>query len=382
MYYIYKIRLFLRVKLAIKHGVKISFNEFKNNKFMTRTKFVALITIFVLLSSSSNYSSMASASAQVENFKTTQYKIPNSSCKCVIFRLDDTNSNFLPTVQINVMDQFISKNQSLSLGIIMHKIDDKSPVTEKIKEGKEKGLFELDLHGWDHVDYTQLSAEEQLGTLQQANDKMNTIFGQYSQVFIPPYNKFNGDTIGVLKSVGVKIISADTSSDKSSYFVSDGKSQNGLNPTLYHLPAITTFKADNGNGTWIKIPIQKILNDIDESVSNYGYAVVLLHPQNFAKMENGMFVDITDANEIKDLTSLIDSITSKNFQITTFANVVGLNNVETLSIKLVPEFHGTEIIILIISISFIIWFTSIKKNQNLKRFSNSSICVVQPFRHF
>jgi peptidoglycan/xylan/chitin deacetylase (PgdA/CDA1 family) len=248
----------------------------------------------------------------------------------------------------------------------MHRIDPTSPVVEKIKEGKQKGLFELDLHGWDHVDYSQMSKEEQLGTLQQASDKMNTIFGQRSQVFIPPYNKFNGDTIGVLYSIGVKIFSSDTSVDKNPYFVANGINQDKSHVILYHLPAMTSFKDDNGNGTWIKIPIQTILNDVDDSVNRFGYAVVLLHPQNFAVMENNVFVDTVDENEIKDLSLLIEQMESEHLRITTFENVVEPQVSTSSHIQLAPEFSGTETTVLVASILLIIGFSVVRKSNPVK----------------
>ena len=341
----------------------------KRKKF--NPKLPAVTLVFLLLFISAYYSFTNNSNAQIENSATTSLqKIPNSPCNCVVFRLDDVNNDWLSTVQMNIMDKFISESQSLSLGMIMHKIDNASILTETIKEGKERGLFELDIHGWDHVDYTQLSNEEQFRTLQQANEKMNAIFGLYSQVFIPPYNKFNGDTIESLQSAGIRIISSDTSNDKTNYFTSVGRNENGFESTLYHLPAMTTFKSDNGNGTWIKIPIQKIQSDIDYSISKYGYAVVMLHPQNFAKMENGMYIDTLDDDEIKDLSYLIDSIRSKNLQISTFTNVVGLKTVTTVSLQSisVPEFHGIESMVLMISILPILWFTiSFRKNGVFKR---------------
>jgi peptidoglycan/xylan/chitin deacetylase (PgdA/CDA1 family) len=265
------------------------------------------------------------------------------------------------------MNEFISKNQSLSLGLIMHNIDLDSAITGKIKEGMQKGLFELDVHGWDHVDYTQLSKEEQLGTLQQANDKMNIIFGHYSQTFIPPYNKFDGDTISVLKSSGIRIISSDTSTDKTNYFIADGVNQSKSNDVLYHLPSVATFKNDNGNGTWIKVPIQTILARSDNTINKYGYAVVLLHPQNFAKLENGVYVDVVDEHEINDLSSLIDSIESQDLKITTFTNAVGLDKTY-LPTNAVPEFSGIEITVLIISIVSVIAFTTITKKGLFRHF--------------
>ncbi|HEX5458005.1 MAG TPA: polysaccharide deacetylase family protein [Candidatus Nitrosotalea sp.] len=330
--------------------MRITGFKIKNKK----TKFLALAMAFLLASNLASY--FTSANAQ-----TSDSTLDSGSCMCVVFRLDDVNSNLLATVQQSILEQFISENQSLSLGLIMHDIDPVSPVTEKIKEGKQKGLFELDLHGWDHVDYTQLSPEAQLGTLQQANAKMRIIFGQYSQVFIPPYNKFDGDTIGVLRPIGIKILSADTTSDKSSYFVSNENTRLS-NDSLYHLPAVESFKNDNGNGTWTKVPISTLLYQIDSHVSRYGYAVVLLHPQNFAKIQDNVSVDAVDENEIRDLSSLIHSIESKNLKITTFAGVTGLNGIPAVSpVQTVPEFQTAGPIVF--ALSAIIGFVILRQNN-------------------
>ena len=341
--------------------------KIKNGKVSTSVRLLMFFAIFLLLFNCGSYLVIISANAQVENtVGSGTYPGTQGPCKCVVFRLDDVNSDFLTKVQLNVMDQFISQNQSISLGLIMHRIVPTSPVVEKIKEGTQKGLFELDLHGWDHVDYSQLSKEEQLGTLQQASEKMNIIFGQHSQVFIPPYNKFNGDTIGVLQSVGVRIFSSDTSADKNPYFVANGMNEGRSNPALYHLPAMTSFKDDNGNGTWIKVPIQTILSDVEDSVNRYGYAVVLLHPQNFAKMENKVFVDTVDPNEIKDLSLLMYQIKSEHLKITTFANVVGSQASTPSHVQLAPEFSGTEVIVLVASILLIVGFSVVRKNDLIR----------------
>ena len=43
----------------------------------------------------------------------------------------------------------------------MHIIGNDSKIVDKVREGSRKGLFELAFHGWDHVDYTNMSEKEQ-----------------------------------------------------------------------------------------------------------------------------------------------------------------------------------------------------------------------------
>ena len=71
-----------------------------------------------------------------------------------------------------------------------------------------KACSSLALHGWNHVDYTKLSEQEQKATLLKANEKMQKLFGHKSEIFIPPFNTFNNNTLRAMSQIGLKIISA------------------------------------------------------------------------------------------------------------------------------------------------------------------------------
>jgi peptidoglycan/xylan/chitin deacetylase (PgdA/CDA1 family)/3D (Asp-Asp-Asp) domain-containing protein len=255
-----------------------------------------------------------------------------SYCKCVIFRLDDVQDYYLNSVQMAQMDLFMSKNQSLSLGVIMNGIGNDSKVINKVHEGEQKGLFELALHGWNHVDYTKLSEQEQKATLIKANEKMQRLFGHTSKIFITPLETFNNDTIKAMSQIGLRILSAGPSAENSfdqneSVFTTDRKiNANEIKQTsaetVYHLPTTITYK-DFQNGEWIKIPFREILSIVDNNIQKYGYAVIVLHPQDLAKMDkNKTLTNVVDVNETKDLSNLIDSLLSKNIRITSFSEVV------------------------------------------------------------
>ena len=124
-----------------------------------------------------------------ESLKLKQHKITMPSpaiggiptiqngCNCVIFRLDDVQDYWLSSIQTTVMDQFIKKNQPVSVGPILNYIGDDLNVVSKVKQGHTLGLFDLYVHGWNHVDYSQLDLTTQIHTLQKANDKMDKLFG-------------------------------------------------------------------------------------------------------------------------------------------------------------------------------------------------------------
>src|SRR6476620_1440035 len=190
-------------------------------------------------------------------------------CKCVIFRLDDISDGYLDAEQLKIMDIFLSKGEPLTLGLIMHKFGNDSTILDKISEGYKKGLFELALHGWEHKNYSGMTEQEQKSSLYEANERMQKIFGNKSNIFIPPYNRFNNDTINAIRELGIKIMSSSIPDQNRfdlgrSMYIS-GKNQNGtIGQGIYYLPYTTDFKDFIGRSQ-IKIPIGVIAKNINAS---------------------------------------------------------------------------------------------------------------------
>jgi peptidoglycan/xylan/chitin deacetylase (PgdA/CDA1 family) len=53
-----------------------------------------------------------------------------------------------------------------------------------------------------------LSDSEQKETLSMANKKMKRIFGNTSEIFVPPYGYFNNNTLEVMNDLGIGILSS------------------------------------------------------------------------------------------------------------------------------------------------------------------------------
>jgi len=265
------------------------------------------------------------------------YRDYRASGNYVIFRMDDIQDYWLHAAQLSLMDLFIERNQNLSLGLIMNRISNDTKLIDKLKEGSRKKLFELCLHGWDHLDYTKLNEEEQEHSLRKANEKMATMFGHSSSVFISPYGLFDKSAIKAMKNIGLRILSANGSAEynfdknKSTYVTRGGmdlinENQAAYNNTIYHLPTTLPFKLYL-KGKRIEIPIENALNCIIKNVARYGYAVVVFHPQDFVQIDrDGNFTDIVQEKDIKIVSQLIDALLSKNIQIMSFSEIVKSNN--------------------------------------------------------
>jgi peptidoglycan/xylan/chitin deacetylase (PgdA/CDA1 family) len=248
--------------------------------------------------------------------------IIGNSRSCVIFRLDDVGSDLIFTTSA-VLDLFLKKNCSISLGLIMNSIDINNVLFERIVHGNKIGLFELALHGWDHADYSKLRDEEQHDSLCKASEKMQNLFGKASTILIPPFNSFNASTLHVMNKIGITTISSMLNYEvEKDIFKTAGKgSVSADTNSIYHLPETASFEIWDRHGHTIRVPNKRILNNIDLSIRYYGYAVVTLHPITFAKLQDANPVDNVDEHQINDLATLIDCIESKNILITSFSKL-------------------------------------------------------------
>jgi len=257
-----------------------------------------------------------------------------STCRCVVFRLDDIPydrpiyDEKRVNVDLAVMDLFNDKNQSLSLGLVMHYINQSPGLLKKIQEGQRKGIFELSLHGWNHVNYSKLSEKDQEQSLRKANIKMRELFDSSSIIFIPPYTDFNDSTLVAMKKLGIKILSASDDSDHYKYFIPNQTKKDSEDDQIYHLPQMATFENWEDEKP-IRIPNDQILRDVEHYIGKYGYAIVTIHPQSFMKFREGDSTSVSlensvlDAEQIEQLNALIHSILDKKIRITSFSKLVG-----------------------------------------------------------
>jgi peptidoglycan/xylan/chitin deacetylase (PgdA/CDA1 family) len=252
--------------------------------------------------------------------------VTKDSRKLVIFRLDDVGFGSINALMA-IMDVFIKKNHSLSLGLVMNPVDRERSLIEKIEYGKNRGLFELALHGWNHVDYSKLGEKEQQDTLYDASKKMQNLFGQPSKVFIPPFNSFNASTRRAMNKVGVRIISSMLNyEDEKDIFRMETIDKPIMDPDrTYHVPETACFEKWDRNRYPIRIPIKQILDDIDVSFWHYGYAVITMHPITFIKLQGRESDGVVDEHQINDLTTLLECVESKNAIFTSFSKITAIN---------------------------------------------------------
>ncbi|WP_148701562.1 polysaccharide deacetylase family protein [Candidatus Nitrososphaera evergladensis] len=251
----------------------------------------------------------------------------STECNCVIFRLDDVQDSWIHDVQAKVLDAFISSDTKLTPGIIMNFYGSDSVVVDKISQGKDAGLFELALHGWNHVDYAQLSLAEQEQTLADANTKLQKINGQKSNIFITPYNSADADTLAAMKDTGLTILSADLYADGSPPFLAvtyPAADPSGIVSIPYTVYYVDEDKPSGQNAK----TADQLYAEINDSIEAHGYAVVMLHPPDFAKHDdnNGQALNAVNQSQINTLQTLIDKIKADGKTITSYNELVSMTD--------------------------------------------------------
>jgi peptidoglycan/xylan/chitin deacetylase (PgdA/CDA1 family) len=254
------------------------------------------------------------------------------SCHCVAFRLDDVGDHYLTKTQIGVMNVFREKDVDLTIGIIGYNIGrDQKVVSSYIKErlkdndsnrNNTNSTLELANHSWKHEHFENLTLDEQSNSIRKTSDKIKNTFGVTPTVFIAPDGGFNNNTFIALHE------------NNMTYFSSDERDSSRLstysNSTIYHLPHRAHTGGCNAceddgrqNRSWYGVQNEKTLDEINRSVSKYGFAVVVMHAMEYSPgHDEWRFPNAVDSKQIMELELLIDKVQQEGLQIVTIGNII------------------------------------------------------------
>lgn len=235
-------------------------------------------------------------------------------CNCVAFRFDDVQDYFLSTAQIEMIELFEEMDTSLTVGIIGGATGKDSTIIETIKEQLQTNPgFEIASHSWNNNIITSVSPEKQEKYIKDTDDKIYELFQVKPRVFIPPENLFDGKTITFLKKYGYDHISADTDAEISPKFVKSD--------FYYFHTTAWTAKLDPATGYWKQLSKDRTMEQIKESLLNYGYAVVMMHPFEFSNYVDGAYVNEVNQTKFTELKSIISDLKSKGYLLTTVGKI-------------------------------------------------------------
>ena len=230
-------------------------------------------------------------------------------CNCVAFRFDDVQDHFLSNAQIQMMKLFGEMDAGLTVGIIGGATGKDPKLIETIKEQLQiNPRFEIASHSWNNKVITSISPEEQEKYIKNTDDKIYELFQVKPQLFIPPENIFDNKTITLLKKYDYDHISASVSTEIPPKFIKSD---------FYHFnTAASTARLDPATAYWNQFSKDKIMEQINDSLFDYGYAVVMMHPYEFSNYVDGSYVNEANQTKFTELKSIISDLKSKEYLLT------------------------------------------------------------------
>ena len=250
------------------------------------------------------------------SFKNSQTLVdeisPFQSCNCVSFRLDDVQDYWLAETQIEIIDLFSEKNIPLTVGVIGSIIGTDERITNSLKENLDENNIEIANHSWNNDILKNLDEKTQEEFISKTNERIFEVYGVTPVSFIPPENKFNEKTISILKKIGFTHISA--------HIVENDFPQIHEN-SFSNVPAVTeTAILLKPSLKWQLQDIEKIKNDISQSISENGYAVIMMHPQEFSLNAIGEY-DVPNKQTISNLSLLLDNVNEMNLNLVSISQI-------------------------------------------------------------
>ena len=234
----------------------------------------------------------------------SEIESPDETCNCVAFRLDNVQDYYLIDVQKELINLFVSKEIPLTVGIIGKNFGSDAELTNFLKTtiSKNDKLIGIGNHG-GASDITTMNKDEQLELIRNTNNNISDLIEKKPSVFIPPFGRYNADTISALNQENIQYVSSVSSSDVAPYPLK-GES-------LFRFPSTASTGYIEQGRAWYGISANQTMNDVKFSIRDYGFAVVLLHPHEYAKRSGWVFENQLDVTQYFELDELIDEV--KNY---------------------------------------------------------------------
>ncbi|MEO0234588.1 MAG: DUF2334 domain-containing protein [candidate division WOR-3 bacterium] len=249
----------------------------------------------------------------------------------LVFRMDDYSDNSNIRVEEKVFETFSKLSIPLIVGVVPFTMDENNriePINQKkislISEYKNVDFFTFALHGHTHknnsfdrrfkYEFNYLPLDTQIKMLNEGKIFLESITERKIQIFIPPWNGYDSNTIIAMEKTGFKTISA-------------GIRGFSINSDIKYLPLTTTIKE-------VKEIFQKNFNVRLKNVM----IVVNIHSYEFEKLE-----------DIKNMEQLLNDLScNKKIEFLSYGSNIlldskslNLNKKFQYLLSLIPEFWAS-----------------------------------------
>ena len=285
-------------------------------KMIRTTKSKFLINLLIILF---GFSIMSAAHGQTDLERDIQDErniqeletITIQSCNCVAFRLDDIQGYWLNNAQIAVIEEFHINKIPLTIGIIggeKFQFGNDPKITDYV-QNKIIGNAAIRIanHGWSHENFSTFDKDSQSELLKKSNERISKILGVTPNVFIPPFNEYDENTVSALLENEFTHLSPSLITSNPPYLSDDSD--------LHKYPTTATTGEIGKVGLFEGMHHKETMKDIQIGVNNFGFAVVMMHPQEFSMIKNKEYTNVVNNNQIQELKLLIDDIEDAGLKI-------------------------------------------------------------------
>ncbi|MBL4595428.1 MAG: polysaccharide deacetylase family protein, partial [Robiginitomaculum sp.] len=274
-------------------------------------------------------------------FKYSENKLnelyPFETCNCVSFRLDDIQDYWLADTQVELVELFEEKNVPLSLAVIGGIIGEDNRITSMLKRNIENNNVEIVSHSWNNDVLTSVDNETQEKYIVDTNKRIFEVYGVTPTSFVPPENIYNDKSVEILKNNGFTHLSSHIEEIDITSIEDD---------SFYRTPAVAeTAKLVNNDTEWKIIDKNEIKEKVIQSIKDNGYAIVMMHPQEFALNDQGNY-DIPNQKTLLELSLLLDEIKKLDIRLVKMGevkpydptkNIVSKEKIEIIEEEIIEE---------------------------------------------
>lgn len=206
----------------------------------------------------------------------------------VVWRLDDVQAWYCSSILDDILAPFTSTNTPLSVGIIGTGLSDDSTVVSVLQGLKGNPNIQFANHSFTHPSggMPSLGGEAaQQNDLQQAQTAIEGVTGVTPDTFIPPENLYNTDTQTAMANVGLVDMSAQCTWTGPGAVDNCAEGSGVVWPKL-SWENIAMMPAGAVIDSWTDFTQPASVTTAqawaNAQIANQGFAVFMLHPQEFA----------------------------------------------------------------------------------------------------
>ena len=244
--------------------------------------------------------------------KPVLFESPDITCNCVSFRLDNVQDDYLNNVQMKIVELFEQKNQALTIGVIGTSFGSDDVLVNFLKESiEDNSQLEIANQISDTV-ITSLDPAEQHKLIRDTNKVISDNLGVSPSVIIPPFGIYDDNTVSVLEQEGIDTISSTSSLDLPPY---------SFDGSILYFPSTTASNVIEPGKFWHGKTSTQVIDDIEFSMRDYGFAVVQLYPQEHSIRSGWNFDNTVDIKQLYELSIMIDKVNEKGLTIVPLGNI-------------------------------------------------------------